>query len=87
MGLIEGFKLEFKGEGTRRGRECEVSEVVRTAPASVRRARVNSLSFKGAKMFNFLPAGIRNITSNKVQHFKSKTRSQSMTYKSLHYLC
>ena len=46
VGLIEGFKLEFKGEGTRRGRECEVSEVVRTAPASVRRAKENSLSVR-----------------------------------------
>ena len=35
VGLIEGFKLEFKGEGTKRGRECEVSKVVRTAPASI----------------------------------------------------
>ena len=72
MGLIDGYKLEFKGEGTRRGREFEVAEIIKTAPAAVRRARENSLSVKGARLFNLLPADIRNITSNKVQHFKSK---------------
>ena len=72
MGLIDGYKLEFKGEGTRRGRECEVAEIVRTVPAAVRKARESCLSNKGARMFNLLPADIRNISSDKVQHFKSK---------------
>ena len=72
MGLIDGYRLEFKGEGTRRGRECEVPSIVLSAPAAVRRARENSLSVKGAKMFNLLPADIRNITSDRVQHFKTK---------------
>ena len=72
MGLIDGYRLEFKGEGTRRGRECEVAKIVLLSPAAVRRARENSLSVKGARMFNLLPADIRNITSDKVQHFKTK---------------
>ena len=72
MNLVSGYSLEFRGEGTRRGRECEVAEIVRTAPAAVRRARENSLSVKGARMFNLLPAEVRNITSEKVEHFKSK---------------
>ena len=72
MNLIGGYKLEFKGEGTRRGRECTVAEIVRTAPAAVKRARENSLSVKGARMFNLLPADIRNINSDKVLHFKTK---------------
>ena len=72
MNLIDGYSLEFKGEGTRRGRECEVPRTVLSAPAAVRRARENGLSVKGAKMFNLLPAEIRNITSDKVQHFKTK---------------
>ena len=66
MGLV------FKNEGTRRGRECEVAEIVKSVPAAVRRTRENSLSVKGAKMFNLLPPGIRNITSDKVHHFKTK---------------
>ena len=72
QGLIGGHKLEFKGEGTRMGRRCEVAEIVRSAPAAVKRARENSLSVKGAKMFNLLPADIRNINSDKVQNFKNK---------------
>ena len=70
MGLVSGYKLGFKNEGTRRGRECEVAEIVKSA--AVRRTRENSLSVKGAKMFNLLPPGIRNITSDKVHHFKTK---------------
>ena len=38
MGLMDGYKLEFKGEETRRGRECEVAEIVRTVSAAVRKA-------------------------------------------------
>ena len=72
MGLIDGYKLEFKGEGTRRGREREVAEIVRSVPAAVRRALESSLSVKGSWMFNLLPADVRNITSDKVQHFKTK---------------
>ena len=72
QGLVGGHKIQFKGEGTRRGRECEVAEIVRTAPAGVKRARESSLSVKGARMFNLLPADIRNINSDKVQNFKTK---------------
>ena len=72
MGLISGYKLEFRGEGTRRGRECEVAEIVRSAPSAVKKARENSLSVKGARLFNLLPADVRNITSNNVNHFTTK---------------
>ena len=72
MGLISGYKSEFRGEGTRRGRECEVAEIVRSAPSAVKKARENSLSVKGARLFNLLPAEVRNITSDKVHHFKTK---------------
>ena len=71
-GLTEGYNLEFKNEGTRRGRECVVANYVCDAPLAVKRARDNSLWVKGAKMFNLIPAEIRNITSDKVQTFKSK---------------
>ena len=72
MGLVDGYKLNFTGEGTRRGRECVAAEVVRHSPISVRKARENSLSVKGARMFNLLPAEIRNINSDNVQHFKKE---------------
>ena len=72
MGLVDGYTLEFTGEGSRRGRECHVAEVVRNSPACVRRARENSLSVKGARMFNMLPSDIRNINADKVSSFKSE---------------
>ena len=72
MKLVDGYNLDFKNEGTRRGRECTVVGSDRNSPAAVRRARENSLSCKGAKMFNLLPADLRNITSDKVRDFKSK---------------
>ena len=74
MGLVDGYKLEFKNEETRRGRECVVASINRNSHIAVRKARENSLSVKGAQMFNLLPAEIRNISSDKVQHFKSKLR-------------
>ena len=72
MGLIDGYNLKFNGEQARRGRECHVTEVIRTAPANVRKAREGSLSVKGAKMFNLLPPDIRNLNSDKVDIFKRR---------------
>ena len=71
-GLVGGYKLEFTSKETRRGRECVVADIVRTSPASVRRARESSLSVKGAQMFNLLPPYLRNISSVKVHDIKSK---------------
>merc|ERR1719319_1304292 len=72
MGLVDGYTMNFSGAGTRRGKECVVAEIVQNSPACVRRARENSLSVKGARMFNMLPAELRNLSSDKVQHFKSE---------------
>ena len=73
--LVDGYKLEFTNKETRRGRECVVADIVRTSPTSVRRARENSLSVKGARMFNLLPPYLRNISSDQVHHFKSRLDS------------
>ena len=83
MGLVDGYALEFMGEGARRGKECLVAEVVRNSPACVRRARENSLSVKGARMFNLLPAELRNLHSDKVQHFKSHFLKKFLTSQQL----
>ena len=56
----------------KRGRECEVADIVASSPLAVRKARDNTLSVKGAKMFNLLPADIRNISSNNALHIKSR---------------
>ena len=70
MGLTDGYSMRFKGENSRRGKECVVAEVVRGSPACVRKARQNSLTVKGAQMFNLLPSNLRNFTSDNVTHFK-----------------
>ena len=72
MKLTDGYNLEFQNEGTRRGRECVVANIVRHSPTAVKNARENSLMVKGARMFNLLPAQIRNISADKVQIFKTK---------------
>ena len=72
MGLVDGYNLRFDGRQSRRGREGVIAEIVRDSPASVRRARENSLSVKGVRMFNMLPPELRNITSDKVDQFKGK---------------
>ena len=60
-GLVSGYTLEFAvSDGASRGRECVVVDIVRTSSAAVRRAIENSLSVKGARMFNLLPPYLRN---------------------------
>ena len=75
MGLVDGYQLEFTSSTSRRGRECIVRNVIRNSPTLVQTARLNSLSVKGAKMFNLLPSYIRNVTAEKVDIFKSKFNS------------
>ena len=71
MGLTDGYPIEFTSTANRRVRECTVKNVPSSAPNSVKKARENSLAVKGSKMFNLLPSEIRNITSEKVNDFKS----------------
>ena len=64
--------IPFTPTTNRRGRECRVRNIQLNAPNPVKKARENSLAVKGAKMFNLLPSEIRNITSKKVNDFKSR---------------
>ena len=48
----------------------QVSPYHPSAPAAVRKAREASLSVKGAKLFNTLPRGLRDITTGTVDNFK-----------------
>ena len=43
-----------------------------SSPAPVRKARESSLGVKGAKIFNLLPAELRNTDNNTVDIFKKK---------------
>ena len=47
-----------------------MKNIPRSIPAQVRNAMESSLGVKGAKLFNIIPAEIRNITSDKVTVFK-----------------
>ena len=41
-----------------------------SSPAAVRRARESSLGHRGARLFNLLPPGLRNMASDHVSTFK-----------------
>ena len=70
-GLVQGYDLEFSDtEHCRRGRMAVPRPFVRTAPASVRRARESSLAVKGCQLFNLLPPNIRNMKGCSVDVFK-----------------
>ena len=70
QGLVKGYNVTFSNTG-RRGRMIIPNTVVRSSPAAVRRARESSLGVKGAKAFNLLPAGLRNLNSVSVEIFKA----------------
>ena len=69
QGMVGGYDVRFS-YSPRRGRLIIPNQIVSSAPALVRRAREASLSVKGAKIFNLLPAYIRNIDSENVDTFK-----------------
>ena len=69
QGMVSGYHVIFSNH-PRRGRLIEPKQIVVHAPASVRRAREASLSVKGARLFNLLPASIRNLNADNVETFK-----------------
>ena len=72
QGMVNGFTVQFTSSSGRRGRTALPHDVVGSSPASVRRARESSLGVKGARIFNLLPADIRNVDSNDVEVFKKE---------------
>ena len=71
QGLVSGYQVQFSSKLGRRGRTALPHHVVQSSPALVRRARESSLGVKGARLFNLLPADIRNNDSDSVDSFKS----------------
>ena len=67
--FVEGYPLHTL-QHDRRGRTVQVSPYHPSAPAPVRKAREASLSVKGAKLFNTLPRGLRDILTGTVDIFK-----------------
>ena len=70
QGLVCGYNIEFKSDA-RRGRMAVQKTVNWHCPAAIRNARESSLGVKGVRLFNSLPQEIRDISSDKVQKFKS----------------
>ena len=71
QGMVSGYKVEFS-HSPRRGRLVTPHYTGAKVPAMVRKAREASLASKGAKIFNLLPAYIRNIDSDNVETFKKE---------------
>ena len=70
QGLVNGYSVQFTSELGRRGRTALPRTVVKSAPSLVRNARESSIGVKGTKIFNLIPASIRNISCDNVDMFK-----------------
>ena len=74
QGMVDGYKVDFS-YSPRRGRLATPHYTGAKVPAMVRKAREASLASEGAKIFNLLPAYIRNINSDNVETFKNELDS------------
>ena len=70
--LVGGYSSVTFTNNPRRGVLANISAINQLAPAAIRRAKETSLAVRGATIFNLLPRELRNISSNKVQCFKTK---------------
>ena len=68
--LVKGYTIQFTGTDGRRGRTALPNNVLVSSSSLVKKARESSMGVKGARIFNLLPADIRNIDSENVDIFK-----------------
>ena len=68
-GLVHGYDLSFT-DCARKGRLATPKQILRSAPAPIRRAIEASLAVKGCRLFNLLPTSIRNMKATSVDQFK-----------------
>ena len=71
QGLVQGYKANFV-QHVRRGRLMVLAPLCNQAPAAVRKARESSLQVKGAKLFNSIPRGLRDISTGSPEMFKAR---------------
>ena len=71
QGLVSDYDVDFISTNTRRGRMIAPQPVIRTAPLPVRKAREQSLSVRGGKVFNLLPENLRSMNTDHVDTFKN----------------
>ena len=70
QGMVHGYNVEFTSVCGRRGRTALPRAVVQSSSSLVRQAREASIGVKGARIFNLLPASVRNMDSDNVDMFK-----------------
>ena len=75
QGLVNGYNIEFSSVYGRRGRTVVPRQIIQSSSSLVKKAREASIGVKGAKIFNLLPAYIRNIDSTDVKVFKTNLDS------------
>ena len=75
QGLVNGYSIEFSSVYGRRGRTVVPRQIIPSSSSLVKKAREASIGVKGAKIFNLLPAYIRNINSTDVNVFKTNLDS------------
>ena len=63
--------MNFKSDGSRRGRMIIPNRVQNDSPAAVRKARENSLGVRGSRIFNLLPDSIRTLNTQHIDRFKN----------------
>ena len=68
--LVKGYTIQFTGTDGRRGRTALPNNVLVSSSSLVKKARESSMGVKGARIFNLLPAEIRNIDADNVDNFK-----------------
>ena len=68
--MVHGYNVDYTSVRGRRGRTALPRDVVKSSSSLVRKAREASIGVKGAKIFNLLPASIRNMDVKNVDLFK-----------------
>ena len=71
QGMVTGYDMNFTSGGYRRGRMVIPNKVNFKSPATVRKAKQNSLGVRGASIFNLLPESIRQMNTQHVDMFKN----------------
>ena len=75
QGMVQGYNVEYTSVIGRRGRTALPRNVVQSSSSLVRKARESSIGVKGARIFNLLPAHIRNVNAVNVDSFKKSLDS------------
>ena len=68
--MVNGYSVPFN-ISPRLGRIAVISGYNPSAPAAVRNARESTLAVKGARLFNLMPRGLRDLNTESLDIFKT----------------